>query len=427
MIKKRTLKKSVPYILSFLIIIGVIFRPITILTFFLMILYILIEKDDSCIFAVLFFCLSFANAFKLSANSASLFTYVQLFFVIKLLFTKKYQRNFLIAIILYTVYIFIGMGNEYSDAIKQVSFPILIYCCMKPDVLNDTASHLKNYAFGVICSSIVGLFRDNIPNLITLVNQKVSRMEYEVYIDRFSGLIGDPNYYSINLILAFILIIFLYMKGKISSITMYVVCISIIIFGAMTGSKTFLLMLVIIFIFMLIEMFKHKKYITAIICTIIIIVGIVLVVSGKISIFNIVIERLNNATSISELTTERTDIWLMYTNNIFAHPLETFIGNGFGKGYTFNRYPHNTYLDFINILGICGIYIFLYTWRCAVSFYKRSKNLLNYIPLIIILMMYFSISMLSHYDMIYHIMLITLVIFFNEDNLKRINTNFKES
>lgn len=392
-----------------------------------MILYILIEKDDSCIFAVLFFCLSFANAFKLSANSASLFTYVQLFFVIKLLFTKKYQRNFLIAIILYTVYIFIGMGNEYSDAIKQVSFPILIYCCMKPDVLNDTASHLKNYAFGVICSSIVGLFRDNIPNLITLVNQKVSRMEYEVYIDRFSGLIGDPNYYSINLILAFILIIFLYMKGKISSITMYVVCISIIIFGAMTGSKTFLLMLVIIFIFMLIEMFKHKKYITAIICTIIIIVGIVLVVSGKISIFNIVIERLNNATSISELTTERTDIWLMYTNNIFAHPLETFIGNGFGKGYTFNRYPHNTYLDFINILGICGIYIFLYTWRCAVSFYKRSKNLLNYIPLIIILMMYFSISMLSHYDMIYHIMLITLVIFFNEDNLKRINTNFKES
>lgn len=427
MIKKKTLKKSVPYILSFLIIIGVIFRPIIILTFFLMILYILIEKDDSCIFAMLFFCLSFTSAFKLSADSASLFTYVQLFFVIKLLFTRKYKRNFLVAIVLYTVYIFIGMGNEYSEAIKQVSFPILIYCCMKPNVLSNTESYLKNFSFGVICSSIVGLFRNNIPNLSTFVNQKVSRMEYEVYTDRFSGLVGDPNYYSINLMLAFILIIFLYMKGKISSITMYVICISIIIFGAMTGSKTFLLMLVIIFIFILIELFKHRKYITAIICTISITIGVVLVVSGKISIFNIVIERLNSATSMSELTTERTDLWLMYTNNIFAHPLEAFIGNGFGKGYTFNRYPHNTYLDFINILGVCGTCIFLYTRRCAVSFYKRSRNLLNYIPLIVILIMYFSISMLSHYDMVYHIMLVTLVIFFTEDNLERININFKES
>ena len=120
---------------------------------------------------------------------------------------------------------------------------------------------------------------------------------------------------------------------------------------------------------------------------------------------------------MSELTTERTDLWKMYFLNLIDHPLKMIVGNGFGKGYSFERYPHNTYLDFLDLLGILGTVLFLYAKKCACYNYIKSKNTLNYLPMIVIIIMYFSLSMISHYDMIYHIMISTMIIYYNEENI----------
>lgn len=406
-----------PYIFAGLIIAGVVFRPIVILTFILMAIFVIKENKKDYVFAMLFFCMPFASAFKISANSASLFTFFQLLVVMKFVFCNKIKRKFLIIFFVYAIYLIVGGWGAFLEIVKQISYPLLFYFCMNDKVLKRADWCAGWYCKGIIISSFVGIFNDYIPNMNTIVNEKVTRVAYEVYINRFSGLFGDPNYYSVNLMLAFVLLFFLFLKKKIKGKIAYGSFIAIIVFGAMTGSKTFLLMLVIVTGFTIIELIKNKQYVMGTFLIISVVVGIMMVLSGRVTIFNTIISRVSQASSMSELTTERTDLWKMYFLNLIDHPLKMIVGNGFGKGYSFERYPHNTYLDFLDLLGILGTVLFLYAKKCACYSYIKSKNTLNYLPMIVIIIMYFSLSMISHYDMIYHIMISTMIIYYNEENI----------
>ena len=272
-------EEYLPYIFAGLIIVGVIFRPITILTFILMSVFVIKENKKDYIFAILFFCMPFASAFKISDNSASLFTFFQLLVVVKFLLCNKVQRKFFLVFFIYAIYLVIGGWGAFVEVVKQLSFPLLFYFCMNDKVLKRTDWCAEWYCKGIIISSFVGMFKDYIPNMNTIVNEKVTRVAYEVYINRFSGLFGDPNYYSVNLMLAFVLLFFLFLKKKIKGKIAYGSFIAIIVFGAMTGSKTFLLMLVIVAGFTIIELIKDRQYVMGVFLIISAMVGIMMVLS----------------------------------------------------------------------------------------------------------------------------------------------------
>lgn len=141
-----------------------------------------------------------------------------------------------------------------------------------------------------------------------------------MFVTRFSGLYTDPNYYAISVIISLCLIVFLYMKKRLSLIATVVLSIPLCIFAGMTSSKSALVMLAIPIIEMIYVCFKEKNYIVLSLFFIALAAIIVGVIGGRIDIFNATFDRLNLDTrNIDALTTGRTVLWRDYFNYFNEH------------------------------------------------------------------------------------------------------------
>ena len=111
-------------------------------------------------------------------------------------------------------YVFAGSAGGYSNVIKQCIIPCVIY-----GYLATGKPNLKSFIFyyfaGLVTSSIVALFIEQIPNMSLYVSYD---MAYELDdVVRFSGLYTDPNYYSLAIMLVWSSLIVLYLYGKIKN------------------------------------------------------------------------------------------------------------------------------------------------------------------------------------------------------------------
>lgn len=414
------LKKMSVYVsVACIIIGGVVIRPLTLLAFLCCIAIVFFKNSRSELYSFFFFLMPFASIFKLSPGSTSLLTYVLLIFELKLILSeRRLPKTFLAAWLLYSIYVIIGMGNAYTDAIKQAMIPVFLFFGMKKECRKYIRTHSLMYTDAVIFSSFVGIFRNQIPNLASFVNLKSARMDSAVYIDRFAGLWGDPNYYTNNLVLAFTLTIYFQIKGEYSFTRALMYYMALTVFGAMTGSKSFLLMLCFVLIVIIVESFKNKRYVLGFTFSVFCAVGIVLVLNGSITAFNTTLERLTSSTSsLSSFTTLRSDLWEKYISAFWEHPFKTIIGNGLGQDYTFTA-PHNTIIDYIDLYGIVGSTLFIIACNVAIIDKGASRHSLNYIPAISLFIMYFSLSMIRFFDYPFQLTLACMLIFKNDMDME---------
>lgn len=402
----------------FLLIMGVFFRPLTILAFIIAAVWIVIEDDYSKLYVFLFFLMPYAGIFKYTNGSSSLFTYLELIIVLKLLVYRKYTRNFFFAWFLFSIYVFLGMGNEYNTAIKQMCIPVLFYNCLQDEIRGDLSTYIKAYSISVFISSFLGVFKRYLPALAALVNSKQTRMDSTqlIYADRFSGLWGDPNYYSVNILLCLGLIIFLHIKGLIKPFWAFLGYSLIVVFGAMTGSKSFILVLALVLILFFFELLKNKRYAIASILAAGCITCIYLALNGNIEIFNTTLTRLSSVTSAADLTTERSTLWMLYLKNFWNHPFKAMIGIGVGGEYSFYNAPHNTYIDFIEVFGVIGTLLFTLCMLFSCDNKPRERKFVNWIPMIILLIMYFSLSMITYLDFVFQLMLAVMSVYYIGDS-----------
>lgn len=393
---------------------------------------VLIEKDKSHVAAMMFAWLSISPIFKLSVGGTSFFTYLEILLIMKYLFYyKKLEVRFFVCWMLYFVYMLLGTGNEYTDLIKAVSVPLLIYFIFKEMDYENLSIYTAYYIIGIIISSIIGLVKSSIPNMENFVNYKEVRMgqlaSNIIFADRFSGLGTDPNYYSINLILIIAIIGILYSRKEIKGIRYYFIYILMIGFGALTGSKSFILMLVIVTIFTLLTLLHKKQYAYSILFIAIIVVGFILLISGSINLFSRTLYRLKNISSLG-FDTGRIEIWKSYYNLFSDNFLLMLFGSGLGKGFLL-RVPHNSFLDILALFGIIGGTI------CGLVFYTaiHSRKIIDkgksVIPLITLTAMYLFLSMYYSVELPFQILLVGGYFYLspntNTGNLKTTNTKFK--
>lgn len=377
-----------------LIVSGVVARPVELMAFLLAIFVVLMSKEQEDIL-LLFFLFPFATIFKLSPGSGSLFTYIELLVVCKFLFTKKINKNVFIGWIFYSIYVIIGMGNAITDGIKQVILPLLVYYIIKYSKKDALKRYSEYYIVAVIMSSFLGYFQKYIPNLSAFINTKQDHLGHGEYITRFSGLWGDPNYYTVNLILCLTIIIY-YLSKKVYSVKKVIIfSISLIGFGALTGSKSFLLMLGVISIWMIICLIKQKRYFLAFIGISIIFTFAILLFSGQLTMFANVLTRLNETKG--DITTGRALLWVKYIVYFIEHPFKLLVGNGLGKGYTFTA-PHSIYIDYIDFYGILGTIIFIICIYQCIKKYNKKISFINYMPLLGLLILYANLSMIRYLD-----------------------------
>ena len=356
--------------------------------------------------ANLCFLVSFAVIYKTSADSSSHFTWLMLF-TVALLMLRNFQVSVhsLATIIICIVYFIMGMlfsGKiAINEFVKQISNLLLLAILVNSSRKGEYKTVFIYFIFGVLVSSTIALFGDKIPDLYDYLRRTTAA----IGVFRFSGLNNDPNYYSVNLIFAIVLLFILYLKRDIGGLYWGIGSSIFVIFGFMTYSKSFLLMSAGVVILLMIQIIKARKNNLLMLFLLVISFALFLLLEGKVIDLKVLFNRFSNDSS--DILTGRLDLWKMYLEE-FENNFTTFLfGVGIGADYLQGKGSHNIYIDFIYWFGVIGTAIWL---GCISSCFKQKKHIkkrsfLNCYGLIIMLIMYCFLQGVFHYEIIFHLYL----------------------
>lgn len=386
-----------PLLLTVLIIVGVSRPILSLAAFAIMAVYIFMAPMDAS-FAMLFYLLPFACIFKTSPMSASLLTYLELIVAAKqIVVGKRLNATFLASLVVFVLYIAIGFNWQLTTLIKQAAIPLLLYCYFSQRRI-DFKRITVYYAWGLLISSVLARFMDNIPNLSSYVAyDRAYDIAGTVY--RFAGMYSDPNYYSTALIVTMAGMLLMITRGQMS-VWYYLMVLAFIVFGALTVSKSFILLLVLLAVVYVMMQIQRKKYGVAFVALLLVGVVAFMVLSGAIDIFENTLSRLMGG----DLTTNRNNIWARYLSEFAADPLKVIIGHGIGSTSA-GVAAHNTYIDFLYYYGVCGTLLFIFVCVSACKSKRRRKaSVISYVPAFLLLVSAGFLSMLMYYDFAFNLL-----------------------
>lgn len=409
-------KVDYPKLLSFgcialLILFGTYHTVFTIAAFLLCCVFLVIKKNDFCV-EMLFFILSMAPIFKLSGSSSSVFTYVVLLYCLLGLARKRFMLNKVeVFVVLFSMYIIatslISGVVDPKRIIKISANMLLISRLSEVDSSKTYRKIFLAYIIGLLFSSCMR-FMDSSIFHINEYSEPVIMQEPTYSVVRFAGLYNDPNYYAVNLLLALVLLVFLYYQGDVSSVVVAGLAVPFVYFAGITGSKSALLMLAFPIGLFAWTCIKKRKYFLVLIGAFIVIVGVAMVLNGRITAFNTTLDRITRSDkTLVGMTSNRSTLWENYLSFLTNNIGKLIIGNSVGIYYLDGLATHNTYLDLPYQLGILGTILFGYIMHSAyvTIVQPHKKNLLNYAGILCILIMYFFLSQLQEFDLPFQIVL----------------------
>ena len=194
-------------ILSIIVIGGLKFGYINLLIFPIGI-YLSFRKDIKYSFYMLLFLLPSEMVIKLSTDSTSLFTYLMIVISIIAIGRKRViDRKIFLSIMVVFVYLFLGVGSNYTTMIKMVVGLFLFYILVQEYEIKDVNCYIMSFCLGLAFSCLLGMYKTTMPE----IGRFFSDFNFE-YIggtsrSRFSGLYLDPNFFSISAIIGIYLLL----------------------------------------------------------------------------------------------------------------------------------------------------------------------------------------------------------------------------
>ena len=256
---------------------------------------------------------------------------------------------------------------------------------------------LKAFCISLIFSSVYAYTFRNVSWLADITGANSTPM-YGTNLRRFCGLNSDPNYYSTVLVIGISVLMKLKDSKAVRSWVFWCAIGIIAVFGVLTYSKSFLLMFIFMVGIYMLWQFLNRKLIKGAIFTILAIVALVLVLSLENSPVAVVLDRLTSAQSLSELTTSRSDIFMLYWKEIAKSWQLFFFGKGIAAEALY-RDPHNLYLETIYYVGTIGfgLIVALYIGALrsasrAITQISKQNVIAKYSPLVILLVTYMALQ-----------------------------------
>jgi O-antigen ligase len=261
----------------------------------------------------------------------------------------------------------------------------------------------KWFSVGLIASSTYAIVLRNTWQ-IRAVRGPESEAIWGSGIMRFMGLIPDPNYYMVMVIIALALLIKLKDSGRLRTLHFWIMGIILSLFGALSYSKTFLLVYVLLGGIYIIWQFWNKKIFSAMFLSIAAVAAASFLLFSDASPVKVIVDRLLGAKSLSDLTTGRTDIYVAYWKAITSDAA-TFL---FGRGIAADRLiddPHNIYLEITYHTGLIGLLLFagfylsmVWVLNCQVPEVRTQRRIAKYIVLLMVLILYISLNGMFQID-----------------------------
>ena len=411
-----------------LIVLGVILTNVFSVLAFIMFALIVIFAKEQFILCLLLFILPFASLFKLAPETFSIFTFCEVLVIIRIFFTKKVSVSVIVGGLVYFGYLILGTyirGQALDfEHIKQLENILMLYSLVLMSKETPFKKIATYYIWGMVLSSFVGLYAQGKP--IFYEYARHINMDTGEYT-RFCGLAGDPNYYSVNMIFAFIMLLALRKKETIKVDTFWVLYGILTVFGFLTVSKSFMLMYIIIFaVTMVIVMKKGNPIENCLLALgVVAILGVGLADGGLIST---VLERLTSSNNMHELTTGRSTLWEGYMDLLMADPRAMVFGTGLTNHMLNGKGTHNIYIELIYYLGLAGTLLFVVNiYFCLKEkVTKEKKEGFNKLGWVALAVMYFFLQALFSYAFMY-IIFFAYLIFETKMNKKNTCESFVEN
>ncbi|WP_416141399.1 hypothetical protein ACM1TL_00415 [Lysinibacillus capsici] len=337
------------------------------LFFLLTSLAMLLDKQQHRIDYLLFF-ISWVYVIKFDISGYSMLVVLSSFYILLSILTLFLQKQgiskrllltyFLFAF--YTVAVTIVSGGNLIAVLGFVLNYSVLFCAIL--TLDDKAYFRRYtyiYASGLLAASIVRLISYSIPEIdhfiesMTIVNTVKTMNSIST---RFTGLDLDPNYFSLQVLIAMACLLVLFnLDGKKEKKSI-VLLVILAFFGILTYSKMFIITL-IVFIMMTFVVFIRNNVKTAIKFSsfIVIICGGALYFFYE-KLFEIYwIRFFGSGISTDAITTGRVSSWSLFVNEILQNTKVFVLGAGFGTSFAKVKMAHTMYLSTPYYIGLIGI------------------------------------------------------------------------
>ena len=398
-------------IVCIVIIAGTFYSVLVYFAFALAIAAVVLLKQDEAL-ALMMMVMPFANIFKIAPGTQSFFTYLMLFYAFwYFIKSRTVHKKFMFAFGGLVLYLILQMLIS-MNTLRMIKFLVnilFIYLAVNSATSHNNKRIYLAYILGLAMSSLI-VALNIFPNLVDYISAKEEYIANE-QVARFAGMYGDPNYYSVNIIISLCLIVILNHKKELPTVPAIGLACLMVWFVALTASKSAFLMLILPLILLLYSRIKKKNFL---ILACVLSVSAVLVfqlLAGEIEIFSNVLLRLDDAADAESLTTGRAYIWNIYLRFLNENPQVLWFGRGFGADILSRLAPHNTYIDLLYYTGIIGTVLIVFVFGILTRI-KRDKmrlNILNYSIWLCIGVMYFFLSELFYFDWAFHIVIAILI------------------
>lgn len=389
-------------------------------------------------YGLLFGLFPFANIFKLGPDSMSFLTICEIILLVavfaEMLIKSRFIRGRVLVLIYaltFTVLHIILFSSEidYLSIIKLVVRVLLVACYLKTDISKEEReTSIKMIAYCLSVSMLLMMILSQIESYMATVSDYLRVVEYDSVgsLIRNGGLLDDPNYCSLAIMvsIAFITVLYYYRKVRFEY---WLLVVPLYLLGFTTYSKSYFLTssAFIILLILLVLFPKHK--LLAIVLSIAAVFAVLAILSGQITVINKILLRF----TAQEVTTGRDQLNHTYINYIFGDMKTLFFGEGFdAEAISGSNNVHNLYIEMLFKLGIIGSLFFVVTVISCFTRKTTKCKVVNYIPLIIVAVMYMALAGMDSYGLFYYILLVGISLLYVRDqqyyyrgsyNAKRLN------
>lgn len=366
----------------------------------------------------LFFMLSFSPILKTSFDGFTLFNLLIFVYIARMiLFNHDFRINMvqLITLVLFIAYCLLNAAEpELVELINLISYFLIALLMMNEIEAIELRKLLMYFIAGVIIASTMGSQSELIPGLSAFLRESQLKLEGE-FIDRFSGIQYNPNFYTMDLTVAIASLLYMIRMNK-NAWFDWILVVILFVFGVTSLSQSFLLTIVCTFAIFLLSGLSLNY--AAMLKSVFVILVFVLIGSQlyRFPYWSIYMARLDIGTGVdvnlSDITTGRSSIWMQYWT-LFLSNLRIFF---FGVGLSVEAYhlkqAHNYFLELLVHLGIVGTMIYMSVMAAIFKPFQSIKRgaWICLLPLFALAMRAFAINLIFRESFMFYVILCIFII-----------------